>query len=60
MFEVGYKPQTAHSLRERTDRYSTGLDQFILSQNAEFSAYMYILHIMIQSSIWILFDKNVP
>ena len=33
-------PQTVHSVRERTDLGPTGLDQFFLSQNVQFSAYI--------------------
>ena len=36
-------PQTVHSVRERTVLGPTGLDQFFLSQNVQFS--VYLLHV---------------
>ena len=45
MFWVEYKPQTVHSVRERTVLGPTGLDHFFLSQNVQFEAYiLYIKH----------------
>ena len=43
----GYKPKTVHSVRERTDRGPQGREQFFLSQNVQFSAYiLYIFKIV--------------
>ena len=44
MFKVGRKPKTVHSVRERTDLGPTGLNQFFLSQNVQFLAYILYLH----------------
>ena len=36
----GYKPKTVHSVRERTDRGPSGREQFFLSQNVQFEAFI--------------------